>query len=69
MNKKKQSDIGYPDMYRYPIPKYAIFKNYVLFSTGHGIYESGHHSFKIPKKLLLSIVKQLDNPKTINRGV
>ncbi len=47
--------------YRYPVPKYTIFKDYILLSTGQGVWEDRHHSIKIPKELLLDIAKEVIN--------
>ena len=51
--------------YRYPIPKYCIFKEYILLSVGSSIYEPEHCSMKVPKKLLLEIAEKIKYNKSL----
>ncbi len=44
---------------RYPIPKYCIFTNYVLLTTGSDPLEIEYHNIKVPKKLILEIAGKI----------
>jgi len=44
---------------RYPIPKYSIFKKYVLLTTGSDPFEIEYHRIRIPKKLILEIAEKI----------